>query len=126
MLSTKSSEFITYFDDLVERVLLRICGPAKGHFVVLDQKIPKIIAVTNGSPAEVRQSARRLVEAGRITEETRCVGGRVVRGVVCLPIRQRRAKVDWADEDRERREDSTELRITAADLKFLRQCGTVW
>jgi hypothetical protein len=111
LLSVKSSEFLAFLDDLVERVILRMCTPARGHFVELTAtRISRIATITNGTPSETRQALRRLADEGRIVETTRYEKNRTVRGIVCLPLWKRPAHG----------------RLTASDRKFLRRCGTSW
>lgn len=100
MLSTKSPEFLAFIDDTIERILLRMCTPAHEHFIALNaERIEKITRITNGTAVEMRRSIRRLADAGRITEETREIGGRTVRGVVCLPLRKRPVIIEWTEAD---------------------------
>jgi hypothetical protein len=97
----KDPEYIASFDDLVERCLLRICGPARDHFIDPSEKMPKLMRLTNcASETAIRQSLRRLTKSGRITRETRRFAGRTIRGIVCVPIRARARREELTPEDR--------------------------
>lgn len=118
MLSEKAlycdPEFLAAFDDLVLRVLCRICGPARDHFVNARSKMPKIMTATNAPAAEVKAAIRRLVHSGRVEEAERSFGGQRVRGLVCL------SRAAWENRGKAA---TSKLELTEADCSFLEAIG---
>ena len=113
-MTERDPEFLAFFDGLVERCLCRICGPARDHFVDPEEKMPKLVRMTNAEPEQIRASIRRLVRSGRAVRATRKFSGKTFSGIICRPRRE------W---ENPREPISGTLSLTSADVSFLRGIG---
>lgn len=113
-MTTRDQEFLELFDGLVLRVLCRICGPARDHFVDPEEKMPKLVRMTNATSEQVMASLCRLVGSGRVTPTRRRLEGKFVFGITCLPQRE------W---ENPREPVSRGLSLTPTDVRFLRDIG---
>jgi len=113
-MTERDPEFLAFFDGLVERVLCRICGPARDHFVDPEEKMPKLVRATNAPPKQIRASLRRLIRSGRVMRATRRFSGKTFFGIICLPQREWENQHDPV---------ASRLSLTQADIRFLRGIG---